>query len=57
MKNLIKCNSCGWFVIIKSEKDIEKHKLREKKVGCSTCKKHRKFFCEKCDNVVKMFRM
>jgi len=57
MKNLIKCNSCGWFIIIKNEKDIKENNLREVKSGCSTCKKARKFFCKKCENIVKMFRM
>jgi len=57
MKNLIKCNSCGWFVIIQQEKEIKENNIIEIKNNCSSCKKTRKFFCKKCENMVKMFKM
>jgi hypothetical protein len=53
---LIKCPRCKWFERVQGTKDSLKH-LLEKKSGCSTCGKKRRFYCPKCSSLATMIRI
>jgi hypothetical protein len=55
---LIKCNKCNFRIKTKGDKkSIEEEKLSEIKNNCASCGKIRKFYCPKCKNIAKMFRI
>ncbi len=55
---LIKCNNCGWHIKTAGhKKELQELNLKEKQNDCSKCGKPRKFICQKCGQLAKMFRI
>jgi len=54
---LIKCSSCNWFIkTLGNKKELISLELKEVANNCSTCGKIRKFICQKCGQIAKMYR-
>lgn len=55
---IIKCSNCNWHIKTKgSKKELEELDLKEIQNNCPTCGKPRKFRCQNCGQLAKMFRV
>jgi len=53
---ILKCKQCSWLRLSKGRSD-ELDDLKEVVSSCSKCGKPREFFCPKCSNKIKMFKV